>query len=920
MRPLKLTISAFGPYAGKTELDFSELGENGLYLITGDTGAGKTTLFDAIAFALYGEPSGTTRDTSMFRSKYAAPDTDTYVELDFAYNGKMYNIIRNPEYQRPKKRGEGFTSQKPDATLTYPDNRLVTGSPQVTKVIEELIGLDCSQFSQIAMIAQGDFLKLLIASTKERQEIFRQIFQTKNFETLQYRLKSESAALSNQYQDIQKSIEQYIDGIVCETDDVLEIDVQKAKDGKLTFELVLALLSDLTEQDEKKLEFEKDKLKTVESEISKIDTALGKAEKDNKARSDLEKSETALDTASEKTPEIQTAYDAAVEKQAEIENLTGQIATAQEKLPQYEELDKKGKELEAKRKGLQDLEQNKEDLEASIQLKRKLQESLQNELIPLKDTEVKKSKLESELEKIQNKKARIDSLQALLDEETKLSSDYEAAQSDYIRLRDLAAETSDEYINLNRAFLDAQAGILAGTLAQDAPCPVCGSIEHPAPAVITDGAPTEQALDAAKREADSAQKKSEKASNTAAEKKGRLESKTKETETTAKELFEKLPENLKKAIVDETVKVSEKIESLSQDIEVENKNGIRKHEIEERLPKLEKDIAEEKATLSKKDTSMATLSTEIKSLESSLKQLKETLVFETKEDAEAKIRELQSRRTSLEIAIKDTKEALDKHNLTINHLKSQIEALAKQIEESKMIDTEKLTEKKSELINAKNKLNTKITDISGMLTTNNGIKKNIKKQLTEVVGVEERWKWVKALSDTANGQLAGKDKIMLETFVQASYFDRILRRANIRLMVMSSGQYELKRAADASNQRSQSGLELNVIDHYNASERSVRSLSGGESFMASLSLALGLSDEIQSSSGGIRLDTMFVDEGFGSLDEETLSQALKVLISLAESNLLVGIISHVSQLKERIDKQIVVKKEKSGGSRAEIIA
>ena len=219
MRPLKLTISAFGPYAGKTELDFSELGENGLYLITGDTGAGKTTLFDAIAFALYGEPSGTTRDTSMFRSKYAAPDTDTYVELDFAYNGKMYNIIRNPEYQRPKKRGEGFTSQKPDATLTYPDNRLVTGSPQVTKVIEELIGLDCSQFSQIAMIAQGDFLKLLIASTKERQEIFRQIFQTKNFETLQYRLKSESAALSNQYQDIQKSIEQYIDGIVCETDD-----------------------------------------------------------------------------------------------------------------------------------------------------------------------------------------------------------------------------------------------------------------------------------------------------------------------------------------------------------------------------------------------------------------------------------------------------------------------------------------------------------------------------------------------------------------------------------------------------------------------------------------------------------------------------------------------------------------------------
>jgi exonuclease SbcC len=241
----------------------------------------------------------------MLRSKYAQPDTDTYVEMTFCYNGNEYNIVRNPEYQRPKKRGDGFTTQKADATLTYPDGRLVTGSPQVTNAIKELIGIGRSQFTQIAMIAQGDFLKLLIASTKERQEIFRQIFQTKNYETLQYRLKSESSNLGSQYSEIQRSIKQYIDGIVCEVDDVLEIDVHKAQNGQLTTQAVLELLLNLTKQDETKHEAEKAALKVVESEISKIDAALGKAAQDNKARADLNKAKSDLSSATEKVPELQ---------------------------------------------------------------------------------------------------------------------------------------------------------------------------------------------------------------------------------------------------------------------------------------------------------------------------------------------------------------------------------------------------------------------------------------------------------------------------------------------------------------------------------------------------------------------------------------------------------------------------------------
>ncbi len=295
----------------------------------------------------------------MLRSKYAQPDTDTYVEMAFAYNGNEYNIIRNPEYQRPKKRGDGFTSQKADATLTYPDGRLVTGSPQVTNAIKELIGIGRSQFTQIAMIAQGDFLKLLIASTKERQEIFRQIFQTKNYEILQYRLKNEATNLGGQYNEIQRSIKQYIDGIACETDDVLEIDVRKAQSGQLTTQAVLELLVNLTEQDQTKQIAEKAVLKAVESEISKIDAALGKAAQDNKARADLNKAKSDLSSTSEKVRELQTAYEEAAKHQPEIEPLTGQIATEQSKLPQYDELDAAGNVISEKNKELKALEKKR---------------------------------------------------------------------------------------------------------------------------------------------------------------------------------------------------------------------------------------------------------------------------------------------------------------------------------------------------------------------------------------------------------------------------------------------------------------------------------------------------------------------------------------------------------------------------------
>jgi len=920
MRPLKLIISAFGPYAGKTELDLAELGASGLYLITGDTGAGKTTLFDAIAFALYGEPSGETRETSMLRSKYAEPDTDTFVEMTFTYNGNKYNIVRNPEYQRPKKRGDGFTAQRAEATLTYPDGRLVTGSPQVTTAIRELTGIDRSQFAQIAMIAQGDFLRLLIASTKERQEIFRQIFQTKNYEILQYRLKNEAGSLGSQYNEIQRSIKQYIDGIVCEADDVLEIDVRKAKDGQLTIDAVVELLIKLTEQDELRQQAENTALKAVEDEISKIDTALGKAEQDNKARTDLSKAQAELTIASEKLPELQAVYEEATKHHPEIDPLTGHIATEQAKLPQYDELDRSVKEIGEKGEQLKAVQEKKDELTESIRLKKQQQQSWQEQLSTLKDAETKKLKLESELEKANIKKSQVKGIKALLSERSEINVAYEAAQEKYLSLRDLADTANASYIELNRAFLDAQAGILAETLEDGQPCPVCGSKEHPAPADISDKAPTEKVVETAKNKADKAQTDAVGASSAAAEEKGKLESKDKEIDKAAKDIFGERSEKLNEAITAELSRITELIASFSMSIVEEEQRCKQKADIEVNLPTLEKELVDLGNVVTTNGTIITTLTTEINGLESTLKKLKEALAFAAKKDAEENIRLLTEKKKKLETAIQTAKDNLDAHRTLISGLETQIKTLTKQLDDAEAIDIEKLTDQKTGLMTKKAALSTKLTAIVSHLNTNGNIKNHIDERLKEVAGVEKHWKWVKALSDTANGQLSGKDKIMLETYVQASYFERIIRRANLRLMIMSSGQYELKRAVDASNQKSQSGLELNVIDHYNATERSVKTLSGGESFMASLSLALGLSDEIQSTAGGIRLDTMFIDEGFGSLDEDALSQALKVLNSLAESNLLVGIISHVSELKERIDKQIVVKKEKSGGSHVEVVA
>ena len=522
MRPLKLKISAFGPYAGVTELNLEKLGENGIYLITGDTGAGKTTIFDAITFALFGEPSGDNRESSMLRSKYAEPDIPTEVELVFSNNGKEYTVKRNPEYERPAKKGDGMTAQKADACLTYPNGRVVTKPKDVSVAIREIVGIDRNQFSQIAMIAQGDFLKLLLAETKDRQKIFREIFKTGYYQILQDKLKSESGALSRKYDEAKLSVQQYINGILCDEDDVLSLEVEKAQAGNMMTAYVIELIKILIKNDTVLSEKVQKDITNIEKDIEKVNAHLTKADEYSKAEKDLASAEKGYE---EKTPEL--------------ENLSAKVQELKTQLPEQEKKQKKVTETETQYDEYDLLLQKQsvvstlvKSIEQSTELYKNNKEkvskladeikSLKEELSSISNAGEEKEKLLRKKEQTEEKKQKSESLKRRLTSFEKLEKDLEKAQADYQVARENAERQTERYNRLNKAFLDAQAGILAENLHDGEPCPVCGSVTHPEKAEKPVEVPTEAELKLAKKDSDDAAKISADASRNAGEISGKV--------------------------------------------------------------------------------------------------------------------------------------------------------------------------------------------------------------------------------------------------------------------------------------------------------------------------------------------------------------------------------------------------------------
>ena len=803
MRPLKLVMSAFGPYAGQTVIDFSKLGEQGLYLITGDTGAGKTVIFDAVSYALYGQTSGGVRDANMLRSQYADDDTPTFVELEFSFRGKCYRVKRNPEYRRPAKRGTGMTKEKAGAELYYPDGRVpVTRMSDVDKSIVELLGLNHKQFTQITMIAQGQFRKFLDTNTDERSKIFRDLFHTYFFQQLQDKLKHDATAKRNEFLEQQRRSEQALNGICCAYPAYTEhLQSLALRHYEGCVDEVLALVDTLIALDEKEQQQVAAAETDAAKEVSALQGSLGALAKKQQLLQAIQNAEARI---ARMQQQIEQEAAASVQRQEALQKLEADVNKAQKGEVELVQLQAERQQLAARQRELRQLNE--------------MQQRYQNQ----------------EVELLQKRK------------------EYKRASEEYEHFNKLSDACFDR-------FLGAQAGLLAhDKLKPGKPCPVCGSCEHPQPVQLAQDAPTEIDVEQARAKAETAQK-------------------------------------IRDGLIGEGTALNRR---LKQDMTLLIGKGV------ELLGCDDLKLIAERAQAELKD-----VNNKITDM-----RLKMGFLQEKVEQYRKLVKTLEQQKTAdkqAEAAAQSMRQQLAGAEGQLQELKKQ---LAQQQELLVDVNEQELQQEHAKLLAQLRELDLQGKRLYSAIEKNRQIKQEVSGYEARRAACEAEYSFINSLSATLNGTLTGKKRVNLETYVQMHYFDKILQRANIRLLRMSRGQYELCRDKmqdeDSKTGNSKTGLDLEVKDYYSGNLRSVKTLSGGESFMASLALALGLADEVQSCAGGIQLDTMFVDEGFGSLDESSLQQAIATLQGLSEGHRLVGIISHVHDLQEMIDKKILVRKKR----------
>ena len=932
MRPLRLTLSAFGPYAAQTTLDLEKLGKGGLYLITGDTGAGKTTLFDAITYALYDHSSSGIREGSMLRCKYADDKTPTFVELEFEVHGVRYTVRRNPEYQRPKARGEGMTTEKADATLTYPDDRPpVTKAKDVTAAVQEIIGLDYNQFSQIVLIAQGQFTKLLNASTEERSRIFRKLFRTQRYAQLQERLQAEAAALNQQRTAQNAKLDSLLSGLQF-TPEGPDAEALRALCAQTVPETALALLDALTARQAAALEEASTALQTTEAQLDTVQQQLGAAAQAQRLAQQLAARQAELASAKPALDAARAEADRHAGDAAQLDALTAQVTQAQSALAAYDALDALCRQQAEARDTARLAAAQAQKRRTQLDSLNAVLAAAETDLAALADADTRLLTLQTRSAQLAQRGEALAKLEQRLADCQRQTKAAHKAQESY---RAAAAAQDDARARrdaLERAFLDAQAGLLAESLTEGMPCPVCGSTHHPARALLPHTAPTQAQVEAARQSAAAADRQAQSASAAAqsalaAANEAKI-SLRRDAETLLPERFT-APEGtvpltfalMTNVLAEETAALQTEQADCAARCRQAEADCRRKAQLEaDRQAKTRQRPALEQAA-AEADRSAAAQNASADALEGQIAERRAALPYPRRADAQAALDKLEADRRALRTGMDTAQRRLKQAEQAVAAAEAAVEALtAQQTAAQKELparSAEELTAQQTELTAAREALRSREKQLSAQLLPNRKTAAQYRAAAEARQALENRWQWVSALAATAGGTLTSKQKIRLEAYIQMNYLDRILRYANTRLMQMTAGQYELERIG-AENQRSQSGLDLGVIDHYNGTRRSVKTLSGGESFKASLALALGLSDEVQSSAGGIRLDTLFLDEGFGSLDEESLELAIRVLSGLTEGDRLVGIISHVGALKDRIDRQVVVHKARTGGSTVEL--
>ena len=931
MRPVKLLLSAFGSYATKTMIDF-EQARQGIFLITGDTGSGKTTIFDAITYALYGETSGGMRSGSMMRSQYAAEDEKTYVEFSFDYRGDVYQIRRNPEYRITKHLKNGKIKEQKVAAaveLTLPDGMVFPGKKKETdEKIAELIGLDVKQFTQIAMIAQGDFLKLLYTKTEERKLIFSRIFQT----TLYYRVQEE---LKKRFFTLDEKLSYNRQAILQETARIRCMDPEQKEQLRglgehtlLPVEEYCALTGEICRRGKKEEKEEQKKLETVQGAVRELTGALAKALEQKKLKEQLTEAQTQLAEQEQRGTLLAEAKQKTAEerKKQEPELLEQQVA-AKQALERFDALEEK---VKAEQKAKEALAAAKEAFAALEEKEKKLKqmyELSQQKLQQLQNTESRLAEAREKERICAQSRQEIRELR-----EGSRQWEREQKKEQDCRERLLFAEQEAKrliyrYETDYEQFLFAQAGILAEYLNDGEPCPVCGATEHPKPAKLSGGAPSEACIRKEKEESEQAKKdreqchlafvaqseKTQAAKNRCEEQWKRCVEALKAQEQDVTDAAGQMPDT---GQIEALLKQAGKLEAEAHEkAEAARKEDLARIQLQKQAEEQKEQLAAlaaEVETERKAETSL-----ELAWLEKQKERAvwQETLVYADKKEAEDVKNSLEARLKALQEAETLAQQAYHEWEKTCSLLRGTIAAGEKALKEGKEEDPEALREALEEKSGLQKAAEKRLAELHSENGVNEAVLTELKKYAAQRKDMEQEAAVLETLSKTANGRLGGMAKLDLETYVQRQYFRQIIAQANRRLVVMSQGQFVLKlKDSESAGKSKNEGLDLSVYSLVTDTVRDVKTLSGGEAFMAALSMALGLSDIVQRTAGAVHLDMMFIDEGFGSLDDGAREQAIRVLRDLAGENGVVGIISHVAELKDGIEKKLIVKKTERGST------
>ena len=923
MKPLKLTMSAFGSYAGKNVIDFTGQ-QQGIFLITGDTGAGKTTIFDAITYALYNQTSGGERNGNMMRSQYAQPETETYVELEFLYRGQTYRVRRNPDYKITKTLKNGKIREQKvlhSVELTLPDGTVFPEKKNATDAkIIEILGLTADQFSQIVMIAQGDFLKLLYTKSDERKMIFSKLFRTDIYWKIQENLRRKSMEMDERIQENDRAFEQEKSRIIpLPESEELPLD-------ELVERLRERLKDALKEQNLRRANVEElNKKITKYEEINKLFVSLEKIRQNGKelearqveSKERRQQIENAL-----KADKVLVAEQQNLRQQQTVEQSVQAIAKMEETLTNNQEM------FETLKTQLQEVEAEQKREAADIQKKMLAleqsfpsYEALQN----ARSEEQQAKKVWEDLgktseESFHKKEAGI---AALKEQQKQQEQVVKQTKKNWEQTSLSASESAKHYEHMYEAFLKEQAGILAENLSAGCPCPVCGSTVHPDPAKLSDHAVTELEVEQAKKTRAAAEEKRDMAY--AAFEAEKTE-KQKLAQAVEKEeadfvLAQTIAKQQRKEAEQNYVSLQKIAEQIREKLVYPSLAEAKKQyaAMQKALEAAEQEIERKRQKVSELAEAMNTLKGQKLAEEENQKTAKKLAVKTEKEYAKLleKSGFVSEETYHLAILPERSRSKLEREEKEYEsqclRQQSEQKLLEKQVSGKTYTDTTELNEQLKAEKQALKEAEKTYMELHTAYENDRSVLQNCAVYLEKGKKLESEDQVIKSLSKTANGRLSGSAKIDFETYIQRQYFKQIIHEANKRLLTMSNHQFILKLKEEANTGRkTNEGLDLSVYSLVTDSERDVKTLSGGESFLAALAMALGLSDIVERSAGAIHLDMMFIDEGFGSLDAQSRQQAIEVLGELAGDSRMVGIISHVTELKEQIDRKLVVSRTDKG--------